>query len=71
MWLSLRTGRAILKLTSQDYAEHHLSSLLALHGSAGDVNGLVFNRLGARIRGRSKLPPDSASSASRRTRTTT
>jgi glucosamine-6-phosphate deaminase len=56
VWLSLRSGRAILKLTSHDYIEHHLSSLLALHGSAGDVNGLVFNRLGARIRGRSKLP---------------
>ena len=56
VWLSLRTGRAILKLTHQDYAEHHLSSLVARHGSAGEVNGLVFNRLGARIRGRSKLP---------------
>jgi len=56
VWLSLRTGRAILKLTHQDYAEHHLSSLVARHGAAGEVNGLVFNRLGARIRGRSKLP---------------
>jgi glucosamine-6-phosphate deaminase len=56
VWLSLRTGRAILKLTNQDYADHHLSSLLARHGSAGEVNGLVFNRIGARIRGRSKLP---------------
>lgn len=56
VWLSLRTGRAILKLTHQDYAEHHLSSLVARHGGAGEVNGLVFNRLGARIRGRSKLP---------------
>jgi glucosamine-6-phosphate deaminase len=56
VWLSLRTGRAILKLTSQDYVDHHLSPLLARHGSAGEVNGLIFNRLGARIRGRSKLP---------------
>ena len=56
VWLSLRTGRAILKLTSQDYAENHLSPLPAKHGSAGEVNGLVFNRIGARIRGRSKLP---------------
>ena len=56
VWLSLRSGRAILKLTNQDYAEHHLSSLVARHGSAGEVNGLVFNRIGARIRGRSKLP---------------
>jgi glucosamine-6-phosphate deaminase len=56
VWLSLRTGHAILKLTHQDYAEHHLSALVARHESAGEVNGLVFNRLGARIRGRSKLP---------------
>ncbi len=56
VWLSLRSGRAILKLTAQDYAEHHLSSLVSRHGSAGEVNGLVFNRIGARIRGRSKLP---------------
>ena len=56
VWLSLRSGRAILKLTNQDYADHHLSSLVARHGSAGEVNGLVFNRIGARIRGRSKLP---------------
>jgi glucosamine-6-phosphate deaminase len=55
-WLSLQTGRAILKLTQRDYAEHHMSALVAKHGSAGEVNGLVFNALGARIRGRSKLP---------------
>jgi len=55
-WLSLRTGKAILKLTQGDYAEHQLSSLVARHGSPGAVNGLVFNALGARIRGRSKLP---------------
>ncbi len=56
VWLSRTTGKAILKLTERDYAEHHLSSLLAQHGTAGDVNGLIFNTLGARIRGRSKLP---------------
>jgi glucosamine-6-phosphate deaminase len=56
VWLSLRSGHAILKLTNQDYADHHLSSLVAHYGSAGEANGLVFNRLGARIRGRSKLP---------------
>jgi len=55
-WLSLETGRAILKLTQRDYAEHKMSALVAKHGSAGDVNGLVFNALGAKIRGRSKLP---------------
>jgi glucosamine-6-phosphate deaminase len=56
VWLSRTCGKAILKLTERDYAEHHLASLLARHGTAGDVNGLIFNTLGARIRGRSKLP---------------
>ena len=56
VWLAGVTGRAILKLTQRDYAEHKLSSLVARHGSAGTVNGVVFNSLGARIRGRSKLP---------------
>ena len=56
VWLSLQTGNATLKLTQGDYAEHQLSSLVARHGSPGAVNGMVFNALGARIRGRSKLP---------------
>ena len=56
VWLSQRTGRAILKLTHHDYAEHGMSSLVARHGSPGAVNGEVFNALGAKIRGMSKLP---------------
>ena len=56
VWLSLRVGRAILKLTERDYTENHLGSLLARHSDAGVVNGLAFNALGSRIRGRSKLP---------------
>jgi glucosamine-6-phosphate deaminase len=58
VWLSHQAGKAILKLTQRDYAEHRLSSLVAQHGSPGALNGLVFNRLGAKIRGRSKLPRD-------------
>ena len=56
VWLSQQCGRAILKLTQRDYAEHRLSSLVARHGSPGALNGEVFNALGAKIRGRSKLP---------------
>jgi len=56
VWLSHRTGKAILKLTQGDYAEHRLSSLVARYGSPGSLNGEVFNALGAKIRGRSKLP---------------
>jgi len=55
-WLSRKTGKAILKLTQADYAEQQMSSLVARHGSPGAVNGLVFNQLGAKIRGKSKLP---------------
>jgi glucosamine-6-phosphate deaminase len=56
VWLSHQTGKAILKLTQRDYAEHHLSSLVAPYGTPGSLNGEVFNALGAKIRGRSKLP---------------
>ncbi len=58
VWLSQQAGKAVLKLTQRDYAEHRLSSLVARHGSPGALNGLVFNALGAKIRGRSKLPRD-------------
>ena len=58
VWLSQRAGKAILKLTQRDYTEHRLSSLVAQYGSPGALNGLVFNALGAKIRGRSKLPRD-------------
>ncbi len=56
MWLSTQTNTAILKLTQRDYADHKLSSLVAKYGSPGEVNGKVFNILGAKIRGKSKLP---------------
>ena len=55
VWLSQKVGKAILKLTQQDYAEHRLSSLVAVYGSPGEINGFAFNSLGARIRGKSKL----------------
>jgi glucosamine-6-phosphate deaminase len=56
VWLSLLQQKGVLKLTQSDYAEHHLSSLVAKFGSPGETNGFVFNQLGGRIRGRSKLP---------------
>jgi glucosamine-6-phosphate deaminase len=56
VWLSHAAGRAILKLTHRDYVEHKMSALVARFGSPGAVNGFVFNVLGAKIRGRSKLP---------------
>src|SRR4051812_5794183 len=56
IWLAEQTGKAILKLTMRDYADHRMSSLVAKHGTPGAVNGSVFNILGGKIRGRSKLP---------------
>jgi hypothetical protein len=58
VWLSTTVGRGILKLTQRDYAEHKMSSLVARYGTPGAVNGEVFNTLGAKIRGKSKLPRD-------------
>ena len=34
VWLAQQTGKAILKLTQHDYAEHRLSALVAAHGIA-------------------------------------
>ncbi len=56
VWLAGKIGRAILKLTHKDYLDHGLSALVSRFGSPGAVNGYVFNVLGAKIRGRSKLP---------------
>jgi len=56
VWLSQKVGKGILKLTQRDYAEHKMSSLVARYGTPGAVNGEVFNTLGAKIRGKSKLP---------------
>ncbi|MFQ5536802.1 MAG: glucosamine-6-phosphate deaminase [Gemmatimonadota bacterium] len=56
LWLSEQTDKPILHLNTADYREHHLSSLVVRHGSAGPLNGEVFNTLIAKIRGKSKLP---------------
>jgi glucosamine-6-phosphate deaminase len=58
VWLAERTGKAILKLAGRDYAEHHVSSLLARYGAPGPLNGEVFNRLREKIRGRARLPKE-------------
>jgi glucosamine-6-phosphate deaminase len=55
-WLSGVTRKSVLKLADVDYREHHLGSLLLRYGSAGDLNGNVFNALSAKVRGKSKLP---------------
>jgi glucosamine-6-phosphate deaminase len=56
LWLSEQTGKSILRLSTVDYRDHHLGSLVAKNGSAEPLNGEVFNRLISKIRGKSKLP---------------
>jgi glucosamine-6-phosphate deaminase len=56
IWLSNKTSKSILKLHASDYREHHLSSLLARYGSAGPLNGEIFNSTLTKIRGKSRLP---------------
>ena len=45
IWLALKTGKAILKLTDADYNENYLQALLAEHGPAYAINLLVFRGL--------------------------
>ena len=45
VWLCQLTGKPILKLTNKDYNENGLSELLALYGSAYNVNIKIFNDL--------------------------
>jgi glucosamine-6-phosphate deaminase len=55
IWLALRVGKAILKLTDEDYNEHGLQSLLAARGGsrggAYDINIEVFRALQKTITG--------------------
>ncbi len=51
VWLCQITGKPILKLTNKDYNENGLSELLALYGSAYNVNIKIFNDLQHTITG--------------------
>ncbi len=51
VWLCHATGKPILKLTDKDYMEHGLGELLALYGSAYNVNIKIFNDLQHTITG--------------------
>ena len=51
VWLCTLLGKPILKLTNKDYNENGLSELLALYGSAYNVNIKVFNDLQHTITG--------------------
>lgn len=51
VWLCLKVDKPVLKLTDKDYNENGLSELLALYGSAYNVNIKVFNDLQHTITG--------------------
>lgn len=51
VWLSEKIEKPILKLTDKDYNENGLGELLAIYGSAYNVNIQVFNQLQHTITG--------------------
>ena len=51
VWLAQNQKKAILKLTDEDYNEHHLQELLALHGPAYNINLSVFREMHRTITG--------------------
>ncbi len=50
-WLSRRTEKPVLKLTTEDYNEHHLHDLVAAGGSAYEINLSVFRQVRDTITG--------------------
>ena len=47
IWLSLKVGKALLKLSEEDFREHHLYDLLREHGPAEALGERIFrDRLG-------------------------
>lgn len=58
VWLCNMTGKPILKLTDKDYKDWGLGELLALYGSAYNVNIKIFNDLQHTITGWPGGKPD-------------
>jgi len=56
IWLSLTTGKSILKLGQDDYDSHHMASLARQYGSADELNRKVFHQLSRTITPRENLP---------------
>ena len=51
IWLALKTKKAILKLTDEDYNENHLQDLLVEHGPGYEINRTVFRSMQQTISG--------------------
>ena len=58
VWLCLKVDKPILKLTNKDYNENGLNELLAIYGSAYNVNIKIFNDLQHTITGWPGGKPD-------------
>jgi glucosamine-6-phosphate deaminase len=56
IWLSRVTGTPVLKLSSVEYRENHLSALLARRPSVDELNRTVFERLAERLAAGGRLP---------------
>ncbi len=56
--LARKTGKAILKLTDEDYNENHLQDLLVEHGPAYEINRTVFRAMQDTITGWPGGKPD-------------
>jgi glucosamine-6-phosphate deaminase len=50
-WLAQKTGKAILKLTDEDYNSHSLQELLSQYGNAYEINLRVFRQIQNTITG--------------------
>ncbi len=50
-WLARTTGKAILKLTDEDYNSHSLQELLSQYGNAYEINLRIFRQLQNTITG--------------------
>ncbi|GMU19969.1 MAG: glucosamine-6-phosphate deaminase [Phycisphaerae bacterium] len=58
IWLSLKTGKSLLKLDSDDYDTHHLASLARRYDSVDDLNRLVYRSKFGTIAHYGSLPDD-------------
>ena len=51
LWLCNKLNKPILKLANRDYSDNSLGSLIVNHGSAYDINLMVFNQMQKSITG--------------------
>ena len=55
VWLSLKLGKPILKLTDEDYFENGMAELITLEGSSYEINVAIFKQLQNCITGKVQI----------------